>query len=230
MRHFRTLLMTGAAVALLGASLSAPASAANTGKLAFVQGQPGVRVDICVGNKEIVSGLAYGKYAKRVVSSGNKLFRFAKAAPGACTGKKIVAWTRSVTVGSDTTVALTKFAPRLVVYPDNLTSTPVPPAGSARVIMRHAADIGTAGFRYTIDEGTPWFPEPTADSPWEKGVWGWGTRVDGLRMIWWAHVPPNQTAIAGPLELVVEGDTRHEIVLVGTTLANVKLVRIDTPL
>ena len=230
MRQVRSLLLSGAMIALLGATMSAPAAAAGSGKLTIVQGTPGIKVDICVGRTEVASKLAYGKYTRETVSAGAKLIRFHKAAPGTCTGAKITAWARTVVAGSDTTVALTRFAPRVVAFPDNLTSTPVPPVGWARVIMRHAADIGTAGFRYTIDEGTPWYPEPTVDSPWEKGFWGWGTREDGLRMIWWVHIPPDQTAVAGPVELVVEGDTRHEMVVVGTTLGNTKLVRIDTPL
>ena len=225
MPHFRTLLMTGAAVALLGAALSAPAAAAGSGKFAFVQGTPGVKVDICVGNTEIASNLAYGKYTRETVSAGGKLFRFFKAGPGSCSGAKIATWARTVVADSDTTVVLTKFAPRLVVYPDNLGQ--VPPLGNGTIINRHAADIGTAGFRYTTDEGTPWYP--AVDSPWEKGQWGWGWRVDALRMIWWAHQPPDQTAIAGPVELVVRGGFRHEQILVGSTVANVKLVRINTP-
>jgi hypothetical protein len=228
MRQVKRLLMTGGAVALLGAALSMPVSAAGSGRITFVQGTPGVKVDICVGSTEIASNLAYGKYKAKVLSVGTRTIRFAKAAPGTCSGTGLYTWVRAVALDSDTTVVLTKFAPKkLVVFPDNYTSMMPLPAGSGMIIWRHASDIGTAGFRYTVDAGTPWYP--AADAPYEKGDWGWGWRDDGFRMLWWAHIPPVLNAIAGPIELLTEGDTRHEMVLVGTTLGNTKLVRIDTP-
>jgi hypothetical protein len=226
MRHFRTLLMTGAAVALLGAALSAPVSAANAGKLTFVQGQPRTKIDICVGNSEIVSNLAYGKYKARLISAGNKVVRFAKAAPGTCSGAKVATLVRNIGVGDNTTVVLTRFAPKLVIFDDNNDFPPG--AGFGRILMRHAADLGAAGFKYTTDDGVPWLPIPTADSPFTKGQWGGGNFSADTRMIWWVHLPPDQTAIAGPVELVVEDGVRHEYILVGTTAGNARFLRIDS--
>jgi hypothetical protein len=226
MRHFRALVMTGAAVALLGAALSAPASAANAGKITFVQGTPRTKIDVCVGNKEVVSNLAYGKYKVRLVSPGNKVIRFAKAAPGTCSGNKVASLVRTVAAGDNTDIVLTRFAPKLVIFDDN--NLYAPPAGYGRILIRHAADIGAAGFRRSTDEGVPWYPSPTVDAPFNKGQWGGGNWSADTRMIWWVHQPPAQTAIAGPVELVVEDGVRHEYFLLGTTLNNVKFLRIDS--
>lgn len=220
--------MGGAAVALLGAALVAPASAATAGKFTFVQGQPGVKIDICVGRTEIVSNLPYGKYKVRLISPGSKIIRFAKAAPGTCSGSKVANLARTVGAGDNVTVVSTRFAPKLVVFDDNNDFLPGPGAG--RILMRHAADVGEAGFRRTTDEGTPWFPTPTADSPFTKGQWGGGNWTAETRMIWWVHQPPAQTAIAGPVELVVEDGVRHEYILVGTTVNNARFLRIDSAL
>jgi hypothetical protein len=226
MRRSRTAILACGLVALLGVTLSVPAAGAGTGRILFVQGRPDVTVDICVGNVEIASRLAYGDSRARRLSAGTKVIRFAKAAPGACTGTSLATRRRPVTAGSDTTVVLTRFAPRVVVYPQ----TPgVPGSPVGQFVLRHAADIGRAGFRYTSDQSIPWYPEPAVDAPFRKGDWGVGTAVADLRMFWWAHRPPEQAVIAGPVELVVEASVRHELVLVGTTLGNLELIRIDSP-
>jgi hypothetical protein len=58
----------------LAVAFSAPVSAADTGRITFVQGRPGTRVDGCVGRREIVSALPYGRAASRVVDIGAQRF------------------------------------------------------------------------------------------------------------------------------------------------------------
>jgi hypothetical protein len=226
MRQLRRILLIVGAATLLGAVLGAPVTAAG-GRILFVQGRPGTSVDICVGGKEVASGLEYGAHRARFVAAGSTRLRFTKAAPGACTGGQLAARRFEVGPGSDTTIVLTRDAPKLVVYPQTPSPARGPSVGT--FVLRHAADTGRAGFRFTTDETIPWYPEPAVDAPFRKGDWGIGTAVAGLRMFWWAHRPPEQTVIAGTVELVVEGATRHELILVGTVLGNLRLLRIDSP-
>ncbi len=72
MRQVKRLLMAGGMVALTAALLGAPAAAAGSGKVVFVQGTPGTKVDICVGSNEVVSNLAYGKYSTRTLAAGSR--------------------------------------------------------------------------------------------------------------------------------------------------------------
>ena len=61
MARLRTLVIGGAALALMAAALAMPAGAADTkGTLALVNGIPGKKVDVCLNGNEIKSNLAYG--------------------------------------------------------------------------------------------------------------------------------------------------------------------------
>ena len=226
MRQLRAALTACATVVLLLVAVSAPV-AADDGTILFVQGRPGVAVDICVGATEVISKLAYGEHRVRRLAAGTVAIRFTRAAPGACSGRMLATRRRTVDPDSSRTMVLTRFAPKLVVFPE----TPTGGAGRnlGTFVLRHAADIGKAGFRYTSDQSIPWYPEPSADAPFSKGDWGIGTVVAGVRMFWWAHRPPAQLVLAGPVEIVVEPSTRHELILLGTAAGNLKLIRIDTP-
>lgn len=228
MRKLRNILLAGTAVALVGASLGAPVSAAGSGKFLFVQGIPGKRVDVCVGNAEIVSNLAYAKTAHRTVSTGSKTVRFLNAAAGKCTGTKIASWVRTVTEGSETTVAITKFAPKVVVFPDTITSTDPPSSGYARVYWRHAAEVENLGVRWVYTDGSPW--TPSADPVYAKGTWGWGYAQLATSMLFWVHVWPQLDAVAGPLQIIADELNYHEFIIVGTTLANLKVVHLERTL
>jgi hypothetical protein len=219
--------MACAAAVLLLVAAGAPV-AAGDGTILFVQGRPGTTVDICVGATEVVSKLAYGEHRVRRLAAGTATIRFTKAEPGACTGRMLVTRRRTVDPDASRTMVLTRFAPKLVVFPE----TPV--GGSGRnlgtFVLRHAADTGKAGFRYTSDQSIPWYPEPSdAEAPFSKGDWGMGSVVAGVRMFWWAHRPATRTVIAGPVEIVVAPSTRHELILLGTAPGNLELIRIDTP-
>jgi hypothetical protein len=228
MQAVRRSLLTCVGVALLGAALSAPAMAAGSGKFLFVQGIPGKKVDVCVGNTEIVSNLAYARTAHMAVSTGNKLIKFRNAAPGVCAGSVIASWTRAVAAGSETTVAITKYAPRVVVFPDTLTSTPPPPAGAARVYWRSASDVDGLGVRWVYTDGNPW--TPTADPVYDKGVWGFGIASLDTSMLFWVHVYPDLKAVASPIQIIADAENYHEFIIVGTTLKNLRVVHLERDL
>lgn len=227
MRRLLITLLPGLAVAFAAVALSAPVSAGDTGRIVFVQGRPGVRVDVCVGGREIVSALPYGHAAARVVAIGARRFTFLRAADGRCQGERIVGWYRMVAPGSDTTVALARETPRVVVFADDHDYAPDP--GSSRLVMRNASDLGMVTFRYTLDPGTVWHPTPTViDDGFEKGAWGGANWTPGLEPIWWVERSSDGTALGSALTLMTKADTRHEVVLVGTTPRNARLVRVDT--
>jgi hypothetical protein len=225
MRQLRAAVTAGAIAVLLLVAMGAPVAAAD-GTILFVQGRPGITVDVCVGANEVASKLAYGEHRIRRLAAGTVTIRFTSAAPGACTGRMLATRRRTVDPDASRKMVLTRFAPKLLVFPE----TPDGDAGRnlGTFVLRHAADTGKAGFRYTSDQSIPWYPEPTAEAPFSKGDWGIGTVVAGVRMFWWAHRPPARTVIAGPVEFVVEPSTRHELILLGTAPGNLKLIRIDT--
>jgi hypothetical protein len=225
MRQLRAALVACGALVLLTAA--GAAVAAGEGTILFVQGRPGVSVDICVGGREVASKLAYGDHRLQQLGAGTVRLRFTEAAPGACTGRLLASRRRAVTADTIRTVVLTRYAPRLVVYPATPRGGSGPQLGT--FVLRHASDIGKAGFRYTSDESIPWYPYPAAEAPFSKGDWGIGTVVAGVRMYWWADRPPSRAAIAGPVEIVIQPSTRIELLLLGTAVGNLKLIRIDTP-
>jgi len=205
--------------------LALAASAAANGRVAIVNGIPGRTVEICVNGKEIKSGLKYGHVVVRGLGNGDKSLRIRASKPGKCSGAILGRLGFSVADGTDLTIAGTRFGPQKVLLWEN---TDNPPPGVGMVMLRHAADVGTVGFKYSLpDGGTPW--TDSVDDPWTKGARGWGLRPDGVLMIWWAHQPPVQRVVAGPYQLVVEGGNRHESVLVGSNLGNLRFVRFKVP-
>jgi hypothetical protein len=222
----RRALATG--VGSLALLIATTVAAAAAGRVAVVNGIPGKTVEVCINGKEVKSGLKYGKATIRSLANGAKTLKLRTNSSGKCTGSLLGTKSFSVTGSTDFTIVGTKFGPNKVILYDNALISDASP-GFAVVVLRHAADIGTAGFKYhTPDDGTPWF-DAVADDPWVKGAYGWGTRSLGTEMLWWAHQPPAQRAIAGPYQLVVGDDVRHESVLVGSSLGNVKFARFTVP-
>jgi hypothetical protein len=78
--------------------------------------------------------------------------------------------------------------------------TPSPARGPSvgAFVVRHAADVGRAGFCFTTDEMIPCYPKPAVDAPFPKDDWGIGTAVAGLRMFWWAHRPRSRRSSPAP--------------------------------
>jgi hypothetical protein len=226
MRQLRAALVACGALVLLLTATGA-AAAADQGTILFVQGRPGVSVDICVGGTEVASKLAYGEHRLRRLDAGTVRLRFTEAAPGACTGRLLASRRREVTADTIRTVVLTRSAPRLLVFPATPRGDSGPNLGT--FVLRHASDIGKAEFRYTSDESIPWYPYPSAEARFSKGDWGMGTVVAGVLMYWWADRPPSRAAIVAPVEIVIQPSTRIELLLLGTTLGNLKLIRVDTP-
>ena len=88
MARLRTVVVGGAALALMAVSLAMPAAAADTkGTLAIVNGVPGKRVDVCLNGSEIKSNLAFGGHVfKDVIGTGSKNLKFYEHDPRTCRG------------------------------------------------------------------------------------------------------------------------------------------------
>lgn len=224
MHRIQRLFLGVGTTALLAAALTVPAAAAGTGKVVFVQGTPGTKVDICVGGNEVVSNLAYAKYATRTLASGNRVVRFFKAHSGSCVGTRLATWNPTIGTGSLQTVAITKFAPKVVVFPDTSTLG-APSLGYARMVWRWATDVDGLSMRWQYGDGTVW--TPTADTTFAKGDQGVGGAAVDLSMFLWGYVQPDLSAVFGPIQVVADANWLYEEVVVGSNLGNLKVVRIE---
>jgi hypothetical protein len=218
-KRFRMLLLASIATSILITALAGPAAAAtNKGRMIIINGRPGSNVEVCINGREVKHSLKYGRSAVRHQNPGVKVLKFKKKSVGNCKGKLLAARTVVLADDDDRTIVVTRAKPdKVVVFP----KTPL-----TNMVLRHAADIGTAAFKWAIPEnGIPWFPAGSiaADEPYVKGDWGYG----GSTVIYWAYQPPDQKPIAGPFAVDIDEATqRNESVLVGTWLGNVRFVHV----
>ncbi len=163
----RNLIIACAAAALAISALGAPVAAAGSGKMTVVQGRPG-QVDVCVNNKEVKSGAIYGSAFARTFGTGQKRITVFKKNYRKCGGVKVASRLVKFPNGSDLTIVVTKFNPKIMVFdnkkPIDMTET----TGGGWIVTRHASDIGPASFKYAINPSlTPW--TPSADPQFVKG-------------------------------------------------------------
>jgi len=201
--------------ALLVGAFAAPAAAATQGRIAVVNGRPGSNIEVCLNGKEVKSSLRYGQLAARKENPGSKTLKLRKSSRGTCKGARLGQTTIALVAGGDWVVVLTKFSPNKVVKWDASVNI-----GSI-TFVRHAADIGPAGFKYADPAtGLPWVP--TVDAPFVKGQYGSGSTYES-GLVFWAHQPPAQRPIAQSVAVVHQDGTRAEVILIGTSLGNVRL-------
>jgi len=225
MRLIRTLSMSSLAAALVITSLAASAAAADPtkGKMTIVQGNYGVRVDVCINGREIKSRMPFGAKIHRTFGAGPKVLKVTKAAPGACTGKKLAKRVIKFPKGSDFTVVISKRKPKKVMVFDNASQLPPGPVlPGLNLFFRHAADIGKVTFRQEV-RNLPLEPAP-ADPTWVKGDQTWRylpIAVGGtpLYATTWVtrdlgYYPPAR--VAGPAWTLLGAYQRYEWILIGT--------------
>lgn len=233
MRRLTTLITTGLVAALAIGTLAVPASAADRGRMTVVNGIPGTRIDICVGNSnEIRSGLKYGGVFKKQLIGAKKL-RFRKAAPGACKGQLLAGRTIGFPSGSDKTVVVTSKLPRVLVFRNEQLGTAADPDGALAV--RHAADLAfnSVYFRWSvwnspiIDDGAF---SPSAVSAFEKGdqfTSALFSDDDVIFRVKATRADPGLVVAKGPFVEQLP-NRRFEFVLVGTKGSNARVVPITT--
>ena len=154
MRTRRSLI--GAALgALLFATLTFPTSAADLkGTLAFVNGIPGKRVDVCLNGREIKSGLAYGKgIFKNVIGTGDKNLKFYERDQRACRGTVLAKDRFAIGSGGGPSRSSPRGRRRRCFEFDNAELGEIPPLGTANgfapYAWRNAADVD-ADFSYRV--------------------------------------------------------------------------------
>jgi hypothetical protein len=222
----RTLLASAICVALTMAALASPVSAANP-TLAIVNGIPGRTVDVCIGAKEVRSGLRYGKWFERRVSPGEKRIRLRAAVPGTCSGRLLAAGNVAVT-GDDLTIVGTSKGPgKLMVFSNASISPPAAVFAFTWYAVRHAADLGEVTFRVT-DDLLPLSPAatPAVDPVWDKGDERTGSAEgDGLIAVA-ATRPGSQRPLAAAVveHGGTEGYSRLQLILVGSAPKNARIV------
>lgn len=234
MHTLRRLALAGAAVALLGAALSAPVTAAGTGKLTIVQGIPGTRVDLCIGSVEVASAMPYGRVVTKSLPAGAKLVKVFAARAGTCVGSPTYGRARvGLPGGSDKTVVLTRKEPGRVLVFDNRSPsdlTVVPPDGSGWIVVRQASDLGPVAIRAAVNPETfPWMP--AADPAWAKGQYfDQSHSIVGSSHLIMATPVDTATPLASTSVYVLKGSLRYEHILVGTSAANARFINLQRPL
>ncbi len=234
MHRFQKVVLGTAVAALAAASIGAPVAAADTARLTIVNGIPGKSAEVCVGTKEVKRKLGYGGATVRVVSPGTKVVRLRKPSAGTCKGALIAKKPVAVVASDDLTVVFSKKAPVKIRVFDNNAGTGPDWSTTSKIQIYNMSDIDAPGFKYMDpDGGTAWFPTgpastPAADTPWVKGQAGWGvTSVDTDRFFW-AHKTPIQTPIGTTHVIKGEANTLYQFILVGTSAANAKYVKVKT--
>lgn len=230
-RRLGALLVSAVVLASLTvATVATPVAAANP-KVTFVNGIPGVKVDVCIGNNETKSGLPYGARVQRSLLPGTRNLKVYKANPGKCAGQRLAQRSLTVAADQDLTLVVTKFAPKFVEF-DNTTVPDTQPQ-SANLVFRHAGDLGPATLAFLVSQGVGL--TPAAYPPFNKGdqapfeLANFSVKAIAQRLgktfasSRWVDLP----------FVTVAGDTfgnRHiEFILVGTNPRNARFVVIDRP-
>jgi hypothetical protein len=230
----------GAAVAALSiTALGAPVAAADTkGDFAFVNGIPGVKVDVCYKGKEVVSGLRYGKVAFRKVPKGVKAFKFFKKDPRTCKGKLLArSLAHDVKPDTDRTLVVTKVAPKVHSF-DNVGLLGGTTGTAGPIVVRHAAELGDV--RFLVDV-SPVEPKPVdvdlASTSAVGNVFSEGDQgIEGIvlgppfRFVALLEVArPDGRVFRGPVIRYLPDYKRLEWILVGTKEKNARIVGFKRP-
>jgi hypothetical protein len=234
MRGLRAALVGTAIAALALTALGAPVGAASKVDLAIVNGNPGVKVDVCIGAKEVKSALPYGKVVFHKAPAGWSKLRFFKKDPRRCKGVLLAKKRIHVPLGYDKTVVLTRKTPLKVVVFDNAGLGQL--GGSddtdSAYGWRHAADVGKARFSAVYDHVTPMPVNPALVwEEWEKGDHAqhtWFVSSKYLTVTYEVELV-GRRPLLGPYAVPTVEGRRYEWILVGTTARNARLVKIVRP-
>ena len=243
----RVLTVIGAAALLITASatptvaVDVPPPDPPDARITVVQGVPGA-VDICVGGREIRSGVKFGKWATTTVSPRVYRIRVFRPDDRNCAGKKIIDRKVNLFPNRDVTLILKLGKPRVRLFDNNL----IGPAGElpepewVPVAVRHAARAYkiemTVGIGVDVPPVGPVVP-PVGTSgtasvfgePWSSGDQIATMAPDLLDVFVVAHrgTPPLQIVQAKMVDL--KPGRSHEIYLVGWNRETYRWVVIRRP-
>jgi hypothetical protein len=211
-----------AIAALLGATvlgaLSAPTAALQGPRLAIVNGIPGRTVDVCVDNTEVRSNLRYGKWVQRVLSPGNASLRFRAASPGNCKGTVLGKESLVLAADADLTIVGTRLPDKVVAFDNN----PLPLFTLAHARFRYAGDLGDVNLVAQITS----FSAPAAAPPvFHKGDQSTPlTSGNPFAMRYAVFKAGTPQAFRDTGWIAVESGQRLEVVIVGSTTGNDRVV------
>jgi hypothetical protein len=144
---FRKLLLIVSGLTLALGVFTAPTAAVDpTAKVIFVNAIPGVKVDLCSGGEERVSGLKYGRAAYENPPADELLwFQIRVAKPGKCKGKKLYGGSVTWVDGGNYTQVFWKPGAKVKVRTfENDVSLPAPDGDS--MVIRHTAKAAATDF------------------------------------------------------------------------------------
>ena len=238
MRNIRTIALAAATAALVVSAFGAPATAAfGKGDIAVVNGRPGPRLDICIGNLKIRRNLPYGGKYWRSLNMGDKVLRaFIANGRARCGGTKVAQHPFGLVDGGDLTFVVTRKSPDKVVVYDNAGFGSVQqisgPFPNSIVLTRTAADLAAINVYVRYWAPIPDTPiAPTAHPVWTKGdQYPFAGVPAGYE--WQARATfPEKTksiAVARRQELIV--GRRYEWIFVGSTGKNSRWVKFSRPI
>lgn len=218
MKRSMHLISAGLATALAIGALAVPTAAATKGRLAVIQGRPGVVTELCVNGKEVKSAFAYGAAWVSRLGSGQKTIKLRKKSPRTCKGDVLATKNLQLANDDDWVIVFTKMNPRVVTF-DKTTKPFTPDA----IVLRNASDLGTLGFRtIAFDGGGSWADISTVGTTeFTKGdgeIGGNGGRV------FWAHRVPTTGVVGQPFSRPPSAGFYHDATVIGTSLGNARWV------
>lgn len=226
MRRLEGVVACAATAALLLASAATPAGGATArhGELVIVNGMPGTRVNVCINGQVAMWALPYGARIVRRVAAGSTGVRVFPAASRSCVGQHIAGrrfWLRK---GGNKTIVATRREPRLVLF-DNSGLLPPDAVEGDPLVVRHAADVGLAGFVVDVDGAAA--GEELLDKREQLVIGipaGPGEQVARLEV-----ERSSGRAVAGPVVRDLRPGFRTELILVGTNRLNARIVTVRRP-
>jgi hypothetical protein len=235
-QRLKALLIGAIGAALAITALGAPVVAVDPGqgRVTIVQGIPGRVVDVCIGGREVKSGLRYGKVVVRTLEAGPKWIKVFRKDPRRCKGTRLISEGFALGDGDDLTIVLMRAYPYVLAWDNAGLGTAVTDASA--VAMRHGASLGKATFK--IRQVTPELPipptpaaDPTpADPVWKKGYQAVDYPVTAGQTLRVRVTRPGKSkTLAGPKERTLRVERRHEWILVGTSKRNARLVAFSVP-
>ena len=216
----RMPLVAALLVAIGLAAIARPAAAQQDPRVAFVNGIPGTRVDICVGRNEVRSSVGYGKWYQRTVGPGDRKVRFRRAEAGRCRGEILGVESLGLGADDDLTLVATRRPDKVVVF-DN---APVPSQPASQISVHYAGDLGPIVLAIEHFGFTAPSLLPLGFAKGDERRDDFGPISVGVRPT--AFTATSAEAFIGPVAYITIENRRSAFVIVGTTRRNARVVSI----
>lgn len=233
MKNRKIVALSGSIALFAAASIGTPVAADTKADLTLVNGIPSKAVDVCVGKKEVRSGLRYGGKTFKRVGVGAKKVTFRVKSPGRCKGNVLAR--KTITLGNEddyTLVAIKRGQKKVVAFDNDQAGSQFFPSADpldTALVWRHAANIRDVGFVIGLAPIDVNYWEHAGDIIWNKG----DQRIDQMALVNQPYIsvlsvvaPFSELGYAGPTYTDVYPGYRYEWIFVGTNERNAKIVKI----